>query len=85
MPKRREFEFEATHMLADGRVLTDQEFSVFVIDEKKNQDLLNDIAERLDPVFAAKQRAIRRAKAVKERREKLEQDRRRIELELGTL
>lgn len=85
MPKRREFNFVVTHILADGRVLSDEEFNELEIDPAKNEEVLHEIAMAIDPSYAAVHRIQRRRESVRARREKLRLERERIDKELNSL
>ena len=69
MPKSRDLQITFTHILADGRVLSDQEFGEFLIDPAVNEEPLRSFAIGLDPVFAATVRAQKRREATQARRE----------------
>ena len=85
MPKRREFNFVVTHVLADGRVLSDEEFENYEIDPANNEEVLHEIAMTIDPSYAAAYRVRKRRESVQARREKLRLERERIERELSSL
>ena len=85
MPKRREFHFVVTHVLANGCVLTDEEFNNYEIDPAKNEEVLHEIAMAIDPSYAAVHRIQRRRESVRARREKLRLERERIDKELDSL
>ncbi len=85
--KKHIFNFRATHVFADGTVMTGEEFdrSGKVFNAEDNKELLEVYARQASPEYRAAERARRRFERIEKRKQELWAEQERIQKELAEI
>lgn len=72
--RKARYNFKTTHIMADGKVLTDEEFMAqpYVVEYEKNKEWYAEVSRTFDPMYSKRELAKIEVERTAKRKEELE-------------